>query len=55
MSEISVYISVRTAKNNRSLDAIEHFWQRYFELSKAKLACINYNCGNNISKDLKMR
>lgn len=55
MSDISVYVSGITAKNNQSLDAIEHFWQRYFQLSQAKLACLNYNCGNNISKDLKMR
>jgi hypothetical protein len=55
MSDVKVYVSGITAKNNQSLDAIEHFWQTYFELSKAKLSCINYNCGSNISKDLKLR
>jgi hypothetical protein len=55
MSEIKVYVSGITARNNQSLDVIEHFWQQYFELANAELACINYNCGNNISKDLKLR
>jgi hypothetical protein len=55
MSDIKVYVSGITARNNQLLDAIEHFWQRYFELSKAELSCINYNCGNNIARDVKLQ
>lgn len=55
MTEIQVYVNGITAANNKSLDAIEHFWQEYFKRSNARVHCLNYNCGNDINRDLRLK
>lgn len=55
MEKMHVYVNGITAANNKSLDAIEYFWKGYFKLSKATVSCLNYNCGYNISKDLRLQ
>ena len=50
---VKVFVTGRTGKSNQQVERIQNFWEKYFELTEAKLMAYSYDVGDEITQYLK--